>query len=110
MDWTATILAATGTAADPAYPADGENLLPVCTGERTPYDRTLFWRTRRADAARVGQWKYLKDQRGEHLYDLLTDPGEKSDLQATQTDRLAEIRQQYQTWASQMLPLPTTSG
>ena len=110
MDWTATILAATGTAADPAYPTDGDNLLPVCTGQRTPYDRTLFWRTRRADAARVGQWKYLKDQSGEHLYDLLTDPGEKSDLQAAQTDRLAAIRQQYQTWASQMLPRPTPSG
>lgn len=29
FDWTATILAATQTAADPNYPLDGQNLLPV---------------------------------------------------------------------------------
>ena len=36
MDWTATILAATGTTPDPAYPLDGEDLMPVCTGARAP--------------------------------------------------------------------------
>ena len=61
MDWTATMLAAAGTPADPAYPLDGEDLMPVCTGARAVYDRTLFWRTRRARAARVGNWKYLND-------------------------------------------------
>jgi arylsulfatase A-like enzyme len=105
MDWTATILAATGTAAAPAYPSDGENLMPVCTGQRASFDRTLFWRTRRADAARIGLWKYLRDQTGEHLYDLQTDPGEKSDLGPTHGDRLTEMRRQYQAWASQMLPV-----
>ena len=29
MDWTATILAATGTQADSAYHLDGQNLLPI---------------------------------------------------------------------------------
>jgi len=42
MDWTETILAATGTLADPAFPLDGENLMPVCTGQRAPHDRSLF--------------------------------------------------------------------
>ena len=61
MDWTATILAVTGTTADPAYPLDGEDLMPVCTGKQALYDRTLFWRTRamrRASAAGVspGRW------------------------------------------------------
>ena len=46
MDWTATILGVTGTAADPAFPLDGENLMPVCTGQRASYDRALFWRIR----------------------------------------------------------------
>ena len=81
MDWTATILGVTGTAADPAYPLDGENLMPICTGQRAPYDRALFWRISGFDAARVGSWKYLKDRAGEHLFDLATDPGEKSDLE-----------------------------
>ena len=109
MDWTATSLAATGTQADSAYHLDGQNLQSICTGQRTPYDRALFWRITTADAARVGPWKYLKDRTGEHLFDLANDPGEKSDLGTTHADRMAEVRNQYQAWVSQMLPLPAAS-
>ena len=104
MDWTATILAVANAAPDPSFPLDGENLMPVCTGQRSPYDRAMFWRIRSADAARVGSWKYLKDSRGEHLYDLANDPGEKADLRTRRADRLEEVRRQYQAWAAQMLP------
>jgi arylsulfatase A-like enzyme len=107
MDWTATILGVTQTQADPSFPLDGENLMPVCTGQRTPYDRTLFWRVMGISAARVGQWKYLRNDSGEYLFDLATDPGEKSDLRETRPDRFEAIRRQYQTWAAQMLPLPS---
>jgi arylsulfatase A-like enzyme len=110
MDWTATILAATGTAADPAFPLDGENLMPICTGQRASYDRALFWRITGCDTARVGSWKYLKDRTGEHLFDLTNDPGEKADLRTVQAKRLEDIRSQYQAWAAQMLPLPSASS
>ena len=106
MDWTATILGATGATADPAFPLDGENLLPVCTGERAPYDRTLFWRIRGFDAARVGSWKYLRVRDDEFLFDLSNDPGEKADRRGTQPDRFGAIRRQYHAWSAQMLPLP----
>jgi arylsulfatase A-like enzyme len=108
MDWTATILGVTATAPDPSFPLDGENLMPVCTGQRTPYDRSLFWRVRGFDAARIGPWKYLKNSSGEYLFNLSVDPGEKSDLRAIEADRFLAIRRQYQDWASEMLPLPAT--
>lgn len=110
MDWTATILGVTGTAADPAFPLDGENLMAVCTGERAAYDRALFWRITGFDAARVGSWKYLKDRTGEHLFDLTNDPGEKADLRTTHADRFEATRRQYQAWVARMLPLPTASS
>ena len=106
MDWTATILAVTGTAPDPSYPPDGENLLPVCTGERASYDRSLFWRITGFDAARVGKWKYLKDAEGEHLFDLSTDPGEKADRRRREPAIFDRVKQQYLQWSAQMLPLP----
>jgi len=81
--------------------------MPVCTGQRVPYDRTLFWRVIGINAARVGSWKYLKNASGEYLFDLANDPGEKVDLRTTHPDRLESIRTRYQTWAAQMLPLPT---
>ena len=36
MDWLPTLLAAAGTAPDPAYPPDGMNLLPVLTRRAAP--------------------------------------------------------------------------
>jgi arylsulfatase A-like enzyme len=108
MDWTATILGVTATAPDPSFPLDGENLMPVCTGQRAPYDRSLFWRVRGVDAARIGPWKYLKNSSGEYLFNLSVDPGEKSDLRAIEADRFIALRRQYQAWASEMLPLPMT--
>jgi arylsulfatase A-like enzyme len=106
MDWTATILAVTGSAPDPAYPLDGENLMPVCTGERPAYDRVLFWRTVERAAARVGHWKYLADTDGEYLFDLAVDPGEKDNRRGKEADTFERIKQQYLAWNAQMLPRP----
>ena len=44
MDWMPTLLAAAGTQPDPAYPPDGENLVPALTGRAAPHPRKLYWR------------------------------------------------------------------
>jgi arylsulfatase A-like enzyme len=106
MDWTATLLAAGGATADPAFPLDGEDLMPVCTGARAPYDRTLFWRTILRDAARVGTWKYLRQSGNEHLFDVVLDPGEKNDLRASHPQVFDRIKRQYLEWNARMLPKP----
>ena len=104
MDWSRTLLAAGGASADPAFPMDGEDLLPICTGARQPYDRTLFWRTATRAAARAGQWKYLQQQDTEYLFDVVTDPGEKNDLRRKRPDTFAELKAQYEAWNAGMLP------
>ena len=92
--------------ADPAYPLDGEDLMPVCTGKRGLYDRSIFWRTIERDAARVGRWKYLQDDGKEYLFDLDVDPGEKADMRAKHPDTFADIRKQFLAWNAGMLPKP----
>lgn len=79
----------------------------MLSGRRALYDRTLFWRIRNFDAARSGALKYLKEPNGEHLFDIVNDPGEKADLRAIRPDRFDALRSQYQAWAAQMLPLPS---
>ena len=103
MDWTATILAAAGASAD-AGDLDGDNLLPVLSGEREPYERALFWRTRTRAAARIGRWKYLQEGTQDSLYDIGVDLGEKSDLKARQTAVFDDVKNRYAAWAAQMLP------
>ena len=110
MDWTATILAVTGTKPDAKYPLDGINLMDVCTGSRAPVERTVFWRTTAQAAARLGKWKYLNANQQEHLFDLSTDPGEKAELKFALTDIFGSMRTQYQNWNSQMLPNPNGAG
>jgi arylsulfatase A-like enzyme len=104
MDWTATILGAAGASTDAL---DGENLLPVLSGERQAYDRALFWRTRTRSAARVGRYKLVAEGADEFLYDLGVDLGEKTDLKAREPARFAELKQRYSAWAAEMLPRPT---
>jgi arylsulfatase A-like enzyme len=107
MDWTATFLAVAGAAQDPAFPLDGETLLPTLRGERAVHERALFWRTKKSASARIGQWKYLRDAAGEHLFDLAVDPGEKAEMKAKHADVLARLKARYDEWAAQMLPVPT---
>ena len=106
MDWTATILAAAGALQDPTYPLDGVTLVPTLRGERAVRERPLFWRTRASGSARIGQWKYLRDATGEHLFDLAVDPGEKAELKQKHPDVLARLKGRYDEWAAQMLPVP----
>jgi arylsulfatase A-like enzyme len=110
MDWTATILAVTSTRPDPSYPLDGEDLISVCKGTRTVYDRTLFWRSRRQDAARTGNWKYLKEPGGEHLFDLSVDLGEKVDLKTKNPDVFSKVKERFVDWNKGMLPYPRSAS
>lgn len=106
MDWTTTMLAA-GSASTAA--SDGIDLLPCALGAR-PVDRTLFWRqpdpiqTPHA-AARRGNWKYLRAGTEEFLFDLSVDPGEKADVKARHPAVLGELRQAWEAWNAQMVPV-----
>jgi arylsulfatase A-like enzyme len=109
MDWTATIVALAGAKADPQYPLEGEDLMPVLRGTQ-PRDRTLFWRLRSQDAGRMGKWKYLREGTNEHLFDLSVDPGEKAELKSKHPDVFEKIQAEYKKWNAQMLPNPTRRG
>jgi arylsulfatase A-like enzyme len=111
MDWTATLLAAAGAAADPASPLDGIDLLPFALGRAPSLDRPLFWRqpdpvAAPQSAARRGRWKYLRIGAREHLFDLAADPGERTDLSARSPDVLASLRDAWHAWNAEMVPVP----
>jgi len=107
MDWLPTLLAAAGSAPDPAYPPDGENLLPIVLDGRAPHPRTLFWRykayTQRA--VRSGNWKYLQINGNEFLFDVATDQRERANLAKKHPQVFAQLKQQWETWSATMLPI-----
>jgi arylsulfatase A len=104
MDFTATILAATGT--KPARELDGLNLLPILQGSAPQTDRTLFWRIitrpdRRMKAVRKGNWKYVRDGEIDLLFDLQRDPREREDDGYKQPQRVREMQQLLAAWEAQ---------
>jgi len=103
LDLLPTLVSAAGGQVDQAWKLDGVNLLPYLLGknEARPHE-ALFWRMNEMWAVRVGDWKVFKD-RGtgpSHLYDLSADPGEQRDLAADRSDKLAELKDKFDTWAA----------
>lgn len=108
MDWTATVLAATGTALDARYPLDGEDVLAELRGPRRPRPRTLHWRHRRGDAPVIqeamleGRLKYVLLDERESLFDLDADEHEVADLAAARPADVARMRRAHDAWFAGM--------
>ncbi|MBI2421360.1 MAG: arylsulfatase [Candidatus Hydrogenedentes bacterium] len=112
-----TILEACGVAPPAGVQLDGRSFLPLLLDPAAAWpERTLFIQTHRGDVpqryhqfmARDRQWKLLhasgfgnESFQGEprfELYNLLADPGERSDLAATHPDVVARLRSAYDNW------------
>ena len=108
MDWSATMLAAAGVAADPAYPLDGVPLLPVLDDAGHRFERPLHWRMnhRGQRALRQGRWKYLRVDEYDYLFDLAADERERANLALHQPERLAAMRDDWLAWNATMPPIP----
>jgi len=108
MDWSATMLAASGVEPHPFYPLDGCSLLPLFQDPTWNPDRALFWRMkhRQQRAARHGPWKYLAMDGHEYLFDLSADERERANLARRWPHRLAGLRAQWEQWAAALPGLP----
>ena len=106
MDWVATLLAAAGAEADPAYPLDGINLLPVLTQNASPIPRKLFWRYKAnaQRAARDGDYKYLKILDNTFLFNVVDDPLERANLKQRQKEVYRRLVREWYDWNATMLP------
>ena len=108
MDWSSTILDAGGAVADPAYPLDGVSLLPVLRDAGHAFARPLHWRMnhRGQRALRDGKWKYLRVDGHDYLFDIPADERERANLAGREPNRLAAMRDAWESWNETMPPIP----
>jgi arylsulfatase A-like enzyme len=106
MDWMPTLLAAAGSQPDPAYPPDGEDLVPILSARQTAHPRKLFWRYKAGGqrAVRDGDWKYLRMAGNEFLFDVVRDPRERANLKERHYDVFQRLKSEWETWNNTMLP------
>jgi arylsulfatase A-like enzyme len=109
MDWSATVLDAAGTPAHPDHPLDGVSLLGVLRDPAHTFARALHWRMnhRQQRALRDGDWKYLKVDEHEYLFNLAHDERERANLGGLEPARLAGMRAQWEAWNATMPVIPS---
>ena len=95
IDMMPTLLAAAGQNPPEDIEIDGENLLPLATGEgEDTWSRdTLFWQAGHYRVVRHGDWKLQVAAHPEKswLFNLAEDPAEKQNLADSQPKKLAEL-------------------
>ena len=108
MDWSATMLDAAGAPADPAHPLDGVSLLPVLRDAGHAFERPLHWRMnhRGQRALRRGDWKYLRVDGNDYLFNLPADERERANQAHREPQRLQELRAEWESWNAGMPPIP----
>jgi arylsulfatase A-like enzyme len=108
MDWSATMLDAAGAPADTAYPLDGVSLLPVLKDAHHSFRRPLHWRMnhRGQRALRDGDWKYLRVDGHDYLFNIPADERERANHAGREPARLAAMRAAWEAWEATMPPIP----
>jgi arylsulfatase A-like enzyme len=108
MDWSATMLDLAGVTAHPDYPLDGVSLAAVLRDSRHQFERPLYWRMnhRGQRATRQGDWKYLRVDGHDYLFNLAADERERANLAAREPGRLAALRADWEAWNATLPAIP----
>ncbi len=106
MDWMPTLLELAGVSSQPDFAPDGISLAPVLTRNAAPVARKLFWRYKYAGqrAVRDGDMKYLKIGKNEFLFNVVDDSLERANLKQKQPAVFAQLKSDYESWNTTMLP------
>ena len=96
------LCAATDTIVPKNVKLDGFDMLPILLGKQKSPRREMFWQRRNDKGARVGNWKWVESSRGNGLFDLRTDIGERHDLSKEKPDTLKMMKARFANWKKQM--------
>ena len=97
-----TLCAATGAVPPKGVPLDGFDMLSVLQGKRASARTEMFWQRKLDKGARVGHWKWVESSRGNGLFDLRHDIGERRDLSKERPEILKRVQARFANWKKQM--------
>ncbi len=108
MDWSATLLALGGATMPEGHAPDGVSLARVLRDPAQTFERPLYWRMnhRGQRALRRGDWKYLRVDGHDYLFDVVADARERANHAGRQPQRLADLRADWEAWNATMPPIP----
>lgn len=111
-DFFPTMLDLAGLPLQPKLHADGQSLISLLEGEKSPEVRTLYWHYPHYHGStwtpgasiRDGDWKLIEFYEYDEveLYNLAKDPGEQNDLSKSLPEKTTELREKLKAWQKKM--------
>lgn len=102
MELVPTLLRLAGVKPPEGVVLDGFDMLPVLAEGKPSSRKDMFWKRRGKEAARVGNWKWIRNELGTFLFDLSKDVGEKNNLIDTMPEKAAEMEGRFTAWLKAM--------
>jgi arylsulfatase A-like enzyme len=108
MDWSATMVELAGGKAHDDLPFDGVSMLPVLRDAKYQFERPLYWRMnhRGQRALRIGDYKYLRVDGHDYLFNIPADERERANLGGRQPERLQTMRAAWEAWDATVPAIP----
>jgi arylsulfatase A-like enzyme len=108
MDWSATMMEIGGASIDADYPLDGVSLTGTLRNQDHTFERPMHWRMnhRGQRAMRVGDWKYLRVDGNDYLFNIPGDSRERANLAGRQPEQLQALREGWEAWNETMPAIP----
>jgi arylsulfatase A-like enzyme len=100
MDILPTFLSIIGS--NPEKNLDGIDFSGLMFNDKNPEERPVFWRYRNQWVARKGDWKYLKIENNEYLFNLKDDLQEQNNLIEREPAKLEELKLLLKQWETEM--------
>lgn len=102
LELVPTFLNAAGISKPQELVLDGYDMLPTLMGQADSPRNEMYWQRRADKAARVGNWKWVESVKGNGLFDLSRDIGEKHDLSRSHPEKLKELQTHFANWKKEM--------
>lgn len=102
LEWFPTLLNLSGVAPPEGVVLDGFDMLPVLAGEEASQRTEMYWKRREKEAARVRDWKWVRNADGEFLFNLARDLSEEDNLISQEPEQAAAMAQHFADWMSEM--------
>jgi len=97
-----TLLKLAGVAPPEGVVLDGFDMMPMLAEGKPSPRKEMYWKRRAKEAARVGHWKWIRNERGTFLFDLANDLSEKDNLLEKMPEKAAEMQAHFEGWLQRM--------
>ncbi len=118
IDLFPTVVELTGIPMPKTLPQDGKSLVPLLYSQASVWpERAFFTHVYKKDAAseslspypgaiRTTQYRFIRGEKSDRLYDMIADPGQKQDIAGNKPEMVDSFHKQFDNWFADVTRVP----